>query len=97
MREDESELPLLGKTLPFDAFIGEMLRIVRFTPYQALEGGKVGGNSALGARALLRVEGPEAERFSLLPVYHREDFKNLWALFETRGLGTNEEAIVVSA
>ena len=89
----EADLPILGKTMSFDEVLGKALRVNRFTPIHDLEGEKVRGD-ILGARALLTVEGPNAGQFSILPVYHREDFKNLWAVFEARGLDPDEEVSV---
>jgi len=110
---EHSEVPLIGRDIPWEAIEGEFCRIKHFTPLAIVESGKVESASTMLPYASLRVELPDLSEHpdyqqklkgiilpheALMPVMHKLDFRNLWEVFKETGINTEiMEVLVVYA
>jgi hypothetical protein len=107
---ENSETPLIGKDIPWEAIEGEFCRIEHFTPYAIVESGKVKSASSTLPYASLRVELPDLSghpdyqkkmknitlpREALMPVIHKLDFRNLWEVFKETEINQEIMDIIV--
>ena len=93
--QSENSGYVLGKDVPWESITGKACRVKRFTAIARIDGGKVRDAVKRMPYALLRVESPVLADEAMLPVVHRVDFLTTWKVFEERGVGEEEEAIVV--
>ena len=90
---DISNIPVVGYDIDWNKFDKEYCRVEQFTSLGTIDGGKVPGSRGT-PYALLMVDSPWLAKRSLMPVGHREDFRNLWDIFEQRGVGKGEEVLL---
>ncbi|OGO53236.1 MAG: hypothetical protein A2148_01875 [Chloroflexi bacterium RBG_16_68_14] len=81
----KSEEPFIGTHVPWKLIEGEMFRVTHFTPFAIVQGNKVEAPSAPMPYALLTVESPILNQPAKIPVNHREEFLNLWDIFQRDG------------
>lgn len=90
---ESTDTPVVGYDINWNAFKNEYCRVELFASLgTTIEAGKVRG--ATSPYALLTLDSPWLAEHSLMPVGHREDFRNLWEIFERRGVGEGEEVLV---
>ena len=87
----------MGKDVPWEAIQQEACRVKHWTLLATIEGEKVKAFSKGMPYALLRVESPLLPDEALMPVVHRVDFVNTWEIFKRRGVGEEEEVLVIYA
>ena len=90
---ETSGIPVVGYDIDWTKFEKVFCRVEHFTPLGTIEGAKVRGSRG-APYALLMVDSPWLAERSLMPVGHREDFRNLWDIFEQRGVGEGEEVLL---
>jgi len=108
--QDNDEIPIIGRDLPWDAIEGEFCRIEHFTPFALVEHGKIKSASSILPYASLRVELPNLaahEEYqqklkgitlpakASMPVLHKLDFRNIWEVFNVRHINTDIMDILV--
>jgi len=91
---DRRDFLVLGKDIPWKTIEGDALRITHFTPFAAMDEGKIKSHSLTMPYAILSVESPKLPQESNIVVVNKVDFQNLWSLFQDRGINSEEEAIV---
>ena len=93
----EDSTYLIGKDVPWKTIEQEACKVIHFTAVARVEGGSVIAAIKGMPYALLKVESPFLPGESMLPVVHRVDFITTWNVFEQRGIGEEEEALVIYA
>lgn len=90
------EIPILGRDLRYEAVGQEFLRVRRFFAVGTFEGRKVTGPAGL-PYGMLEVDCPAALGIGpvKLPILHREDYRNVWTIYRDRGVGDDEEVLVI--
>jgi hypothetical protein len=91
---NEKDFLVLGKDITWLSIEGEALRITHFTPFATMDKGKIKSSSLTMPYAILSVESPKLPQEANIVVVNKVDFKNLWLVFQDRGINSNEEAIV---
>jgi len=94
---EHSEPLLIGRDIEWEAIEEQYCRVKHFTPIAVVASSKIKEVSKILPYASLRVECPKVFQDALMPVVHKLDFRNLWEVFMERGVGTEEEVIVVYA
>lgn len=96
MGSPEDVFSIIGKDIPWETIRGEACRVKRFLPFGQVVNGRVKGPGLTSMPyAVLAVESPKLTQEARLPVVHKEDFRNLWDVFEQRGVSTEEEVLVI--
>jgi len=85
---------IVGKEVSWEAIKGTFCKVTDFVPLATLKGGRITNNTGLAPCCVLTVESAQLPRETLMPVLHREDFRNLWELFQQRGVNAEEEVII---
>ncbi len=88
----------IGKDIPWEAIERRTCLVNHFTPFGTINGVKIIAPPPPLPYALLSVELPELRKeFPTevsMPVLHKEDFRNLWKVFQERGVKAEEEVLV---
>jgi len=94
--QNEIEEPVIGKQIPWKVIEGQVFRITHFTPFAIVEGDKVTSppSPIPMPYGLLTVESPILNQPALMPVNHREEFRNFWE-FQAH-IGDAEVELLVS-
>ena len=95
---EHSEVLLIGRDIPWETIEGEFCWVKHFTPMAIVESGKIRDLSKFLPYALLRVECPKVfQGEASIPVMHKQDFRNLWEVFNEREVSPEMEVLVVYA
>jgi hypothetical protein len=99
MDSSEHDKPLIiGKDIPWKTIEQYTCRVKHFAPYGEIREGKIVPPTLPLPYAMLSVELPELRnKFPTevsMPVAHKEDFRNLWVVFQERGVKAEEEVLV---
>lgn len=84
---------ILGKDIPLDTIDKEICRVIKFTPHAKLVGDKVVADSRMDPYAFLTIETGKISGKVDLPIFHKDDFKNVSDAFKERG--DDQEVLVV--
>jgi len=84
----------IGKDIPWKAIEKEDCRVLDFEPIATIQKGEIKDVSKFVPYAVLLIESPKLPKGAMLPVSHREDFRNLWKVFMERTVSPEEEVIV---
>jgi hypothetical protein len=92
----ETDTPLIGNEgqIPWRTVEGEVFRITHFTPFASVEGDTVASPPVPMPYGLLTVESPILNQPALMPINHREEFRNFWE-FQAL-IGDAEHELLVS-
>lgn len=108
---EQSEVPLIGRDIPWEAIEGEFCRVKHFTPLAVVESGKVKSASTMLPYASLKVELPDLSEHpdyqqklkgiilpheALMPVMHKLDFRNLWEVFKEIDVSKDPEGALTN-
>lgn len=74
---------------------GKLCKAVRFTPFATFENGQVVSTGRATPYGLVALEAPELQPGTVGAIAHKLDFRSLWAVFVERGVGVDEEVIIV--
>ena len=95
---EQGQLLLIGKDIPWKAIEGSFCKVIRFTPFATVEAGKIKGVPLNKPYAMLTVEIPAPSYVSATKarffVSNKVDFRNLWEVFQQRGVSAEEEVLV---
>ena len=89
---------VIGIDVPWDAVRNAFCRVKSFTSVAKVESGKVKDAIPGLHYGSLNIELPRTKELpseAVMPVTHKLDFRNLWEVFKERGLGQDEEVLVV--
>ena len=94
-----NDAPLVGRDIPWSTVEGQLCKVIVFVPISTIESGKIKEPAMKLAYGGVTVEvmGFESRNIPkqiVLPVLHRLDFRNLWYLYEERGVGPQEEVLI---
>jgi len=87
--------PVLGKDISLEIIDKEICRVIKFTPYAEIVNNKVVTNSGTGPYAFLTIETKKLSRKTELPIFHKDDFRNVFEAFRERK-GSQEVLVVWS-
>lgn len=87
--ERQDQKRMIGKEITWESIAKEVFRVQDFTPFANIEGEKVVSHSKLLPYASLTVEDLMNSELLSMPVLHRIDFRNLWAIFNRNMLAGN--------
>lgn len=93
--QDDNTLPLIGRDIPFKAIDKEVLKAKRFGQLSKVIDGKVQAFAPNMPYGFVEVEGEAFEGSAMLTLVHKDDFLHVWQAFEERGIGDDEEALVI--
>lgn len=93
--QDDNTLPLIGRDISFSSIDKEVLIAKRFGQLSRVEDGKVHAFDKNMPYGFLEVEGETFEGAAMLTLTHKDDFLHVWQAFEERGIGKDEEALVI--
>lgn len=83
--------PFVGREIQWNEIEGDLFRVIRFTPMATAAGGKVTESVGGMPYGLLEVESPILNQSARVPVNHRDEFLNLWDIYQG-GTGIPEGA-----
>ncbi len=84
---------ILGKDIPLETIDKEICRVIKFTPHAKLINNKVTADSATSPYAFLTIESKKISGKAELPIFHKDDFKNVYEAFNERKEG--QEVLVI--
>ncbi|MBI2021917.1 hypothetical protein HYS93_03530 [Candidatus Daviesbacteria bacterium] len=84
---------VLGRDIPLDMIDKEICRVIKFTPRAKVINDKVVANSKTEPYAFLTIETKKIPGQAELPVFHKDDFQNVYEAFNERKEG--QEILVV--
>ena len=71
-------MAVLGKDISFEKIDKEICRVIKFTPHAKVVNNKVLADSATDPYAFLTIETGKIQGNADLPVFHKDDFKNVY-------------------
>ena len=74
--------PFVGQEIQWGQIEGDLFRVMRFTPMATAAGGKVTESVGRMPYGLLKVESPILNQPARIPVNHRDEFLNLWDIYQ---------------
>jgi len=89
----DNKTPVLGKELPLETIDKEICRVIKFTPHAKIANNKVVADSTTGPYAFLIIESEKLSTTAELPIFHKDDFKNIFEAFKERK--DNQEVLIV--
>ena len=85
--------PILGKDIPFDKIDKEIALVVKLTPHAKVVGNRVIADSTTNPYAFLTIETKKISGRAELPVFHKDDFKNVHEALNEREEG--QEVLII--
>jgi len=86
-------MAILGKDVPFEKIDKEICRVIKFTSHAKVVNNKVIADSATDPYAFLTVYIEKIQGRVDLPIFHKDDFKNVYEAFEERK--EDQEVLVI--
>lgn len=84
---------VLGKDIPLETIDQEICRVIKFIPHAKITNNKVVADSRTNPYAFLTIETNKLSTKAELPVFHKDDFRNVYEAFKERKNG--QEVLIV--
>ena len=88
-----TKFSVLGRDIPLEEIDQEICRVVKFTPHAKIVNNKIVADSRTDPYAFLIIETKKLSEKVELPIFHKEDFKNVYEAF--KGKKEGQEVLVV--
>jgi len=85
--------PILGKEIPWETIDKEICRIIKFNSHAKVVNNKVVADSPTSPYAYLTIETKKILGKADIPIFHKDDFKNVYEAFSDKKEG--QEVLVV--
>ena len=90
------QVRFIGKEIPWKQIEADLFRVVGFTPLATVVDGRIKEAVAGMPYGLLAVESPILNHEARMPVNHREEYLNLWDIYQEEGGVSTGTALLVS-